>query len=149
MTDVSNRLTPPFRPLADDLRQVLEELDRSRGPADPPCGQYEPAVDILETEDAVEVLMNVPGVRADLIRVVVHQGIILIAGDKRPAGAPPEAAFHLVERRYGRFVRVVHLSNACDASRATARLQQGELRIVIPKLRERRGEAVPIHISVD
>ena len=149
MTDLSDRFAVQFGALADDLREVFAELDRSRGAAGPPGGEYEPDVDVLESDTAVDVLVNVPGVRADLIRVLVRPGVILIAGDKRPDAAPTGAAFHLAERRYGRFVRVVRLSHAYDTAGATARLHQGELRIVVPKLSERRGHAVPIQVAVD
>jgi HSP20 family protein len=148
MANLSDRLITQARPLADDLRELLEELDRTGAPADPARGAYEPAVDVIETDEALEVLVNVPGVGADLIRVLARPNAILIAGDKRPSRAPAGAVFHLAERGSGRFTRVIHLSNAYDARRATARLQEGELRIIVPKLSERRGAAVPIPITV-
>jgi HSP20 family protein len=148
MANVTDRPTTQRRPLAEDLRALLEELDRTGAPSDPARGEYAPAVDVTETDDALEVLVNVPGVSADLIRVVARPNALIIAGDKRPSRAPVGAVFHLAERDSGRFARVIHLSNAFDARRATARLHQGELRISVPKLSERRGDAVPIPITV-
>jgi HSP20 family protein len=148
MATLSDRLTTQGRPLADDLRALLDELDRTGAPADPARGEYEPAVDVVETGEALEVVVNVPGVSADLIRLLARPTAILIVGDKRSSRAPAGAIFHLAERGSGRFARVIHLSNAYDARRATASLHQGELRVTVPKHSEPRGEAVPIPITV-
>ena len=66
---------------------------------------------------------------------------ILIAGEKSARRARGESSFHLVERGYGRFARVVRLSRSCDTSKARATLLNGELRISIPKIADRRGSA--------
>jgi HSP20 family molecular chaperone IbpA len=53
----------------------------------------------------------------------------------------------LVERGFGRFARAVRLGRACDASRARAAFDRGELRISIPKIADRRGRARTIPIT--
>jgi HSP20 family molecular chaperone IbpA len=52
----------------------------------------------------------------------------------------------LVERGFGRFARAVRLEGAFDGGRITATIRAGELRIVVPKIAERRGREflVPI-----
>jgi HSP20 family molecular chaperone IbpA len=57
------------------------------------------------------------------------------------------AAFHLAERTFGRFARAVRISGAVDAGRARATLQTGELRVVIPRIDERRGQEIRIPIE--
>jgi HSP20 family molecular chaperone IbpA len=61
----------------------------------------------------------------------------------------PDAAYHLVERDFGRFARAVRLSGAFDIARARATLDLGELTVILPKLLERRGRAhrVPVTAS--
>jgi HSP20 family protein len=74
----------------------------------------------------------------------------VITGDKRPAAcAHHEAAFHLVERAFGRFARGVRLSGAFDAGRADARLRDGELRVTLPRIEERRGRELRIPVRTD
>jgi HSP20 family molecular chaperone IbpA len=56
-------------------------------------------------------------------------------------------AFHLAERTFGRFARAITLSGAFDAGRATASLAGGELRVVLPRIEERRGRDIAIEVT--
>lgn len=107
-----------------------------------------PPMDVLETSDGIEIVMDVPGVPASAIRLLFSQGTVIVAGRKTPgACAHREAAFHLVERTFGRFARAVRLTGAFDAGRAAATLSGGELRIRLPKVDERRGRDIRIPIT--
>ena len=56
---------------------------------------------------------------------------------------------HLVERGFGGFALVPSGSgHACDAARARARIDRGELRISVPKIAERRGAALDIPLAI-
>lgn len=110
-------------------------------------GECVPSMDVLETTEGIEILMDVPGVSASGIRLFFSQGTVVIAGEKRPAVCTHrEAAFHLAERGFGRFARAVRLDGAFDAGRITATLNDGELRIVLPRIEERRGRDIRIEI---
>jgi HSP20 family molecular chaperone IbpA len=52
-----------------------------------------------------------------------------------------------VEREFGRFSRVVRVSGAFEVTDGRATLQDGELKIVLPKRAERRGGPHPIAVS--
>jgi HSP20 family molecular chaperone IbpA len=80
------------------------------------------------------------------VRIASKGDSVLIAGEKSARRGRGESSFHLVERGYGRFARVVHVGRACDTSRAKATLAAGELRISLPKVVDRRGRLVPIAI---
>lgn len=135
------------RDLADDVRRVFEELERqsaSRGVS----GECVPAVDVVETSDAIEIVVDLPGVRAEAVRILIKGNVVLIAGEKAPADCPArDASFHLVERGFGRFARVVRLAGAFDASRAEAVLRAGELRLSLPRIDDRRGREIPVPIE--
>ncbi|MDE3155481.1 MAG: Hsp20/alpha crystallin family protein [Acidobacteriota bacterium] len=141
-------LPPELGPFAEELRRAFAELDSRRELADLAWhGEYRPAVDVVETPGAVEVTIDLPGVTATDIRVIVRGGLIMVVGDKYPPRpAPPGATFHVAERGFGRFARMVRLSSAYDARHATAELRHGALRIVVPKLEERRGGPVLVPI---
>jgi HSP20 family protein len=112
-------------------------------------GQCSPPFDIFETDDAVEFVMDVPGVDATSIRIAASGLTLLVAGEKRPRRTVGDSSFHLVERGYGRFARAARLSTACDTARARATLSHGELRVSLPKIKDRRGRAKPIPITSD
>ena len=117
-------------------------------PAPGSTGEFAPPMDVFETADAVEVVMDVPGIVSDSIRLVASQGTVIISGRKLPtACAHREAAFHLAERSFGRFVRAIRVTGAFDAGRAKATLSQGELRVVLPRIEERRGRDIRIAIT--
>jgi HSP20 family protein len=141
---------PEVHELSEEVRRVFEELERRHGQAGRcPSGIHTPPIDVLETPDAIEVLVDLPGVHPDEVRVLFKHGSLVIVGEKvggEPCG-PEGAAFHLVERSFGRFARVVRLNQAIDTSATRAALIHGELRITIPRLEERRGREILVPIE--
>lgn len=138
--------------LAHDVQRLLEDLARRRPDRrHVVSGECIPGVDVFETERTVEIVLDLPGVAADALRVLIKSGVVLIVGEKeRPAlSKNTPASFHLVERDFGRFARAVRVIGAVDAGAARARLAQGELRIVLPRRNERRGQGQPIPITTD
>lgn len=131
---------------ADEVRRVFLELGRVFG-ADSLAGECSPPIDVYETDDAVEVVVDLPGIDPAAVRIISKGDSLLVAGDKAPRRVRGESSFHLVERGYGRFARVVRLARACDPSNARARFVSGELQISIPKIVERRGKPITIAIS--
>lgn len=144
--------SPDLEHLAEDIRRLFDDLDRTvhrvGGYGSSECT---PPLDVFETDRALEVRMDVPGISPDSLRVMFKHGVLLIAGAKAPVGgAPPgSTTFHLVEREFGRFARAVRLSGAVDVARARARLVSGELRIAAPKVSERRGQELRIPVEPD
>jgi HSP20 family protein len=119
-----------------------------RDDADASAAECAPPMDVIETADGVEIVMDVPAVQLNEIRLVFSQNTLIVAGHKRPGPcAHQDAAFHLAERGFGRFARAVRLTGAFDGGRALATLSHGELRIVLPRLEERRGRDITIPIS--
>jgi HSP20 family protein len=136
--------------LADDVHRLFDELSKRRSDQrHVVAGECMPGVDVFETEKSVEIVLDVPGVAADSIRVLFKAGVVLVVGEKeRPdftKRAP--ASFHLVERDFGRFARAVRINAAIDGAHARARLHHGELRIVLPRIKERRGAGLLVPIE--
>ena len=139
-----------FGHVAEDIRRLFDDLDGTMGGArDYSSGECTPALDVFETERALEVRIDVPGVSRESLRVVFKHGVLIIAGSKAPAlGAlPGGASFQLVEREFGRFARAVRLNGTVDVTQARARLAHGELRIVVPKIVDRRGQEMRISVE--
>ena len=130
----------------DEVRQVFLDLGRTFG-SDSLAGECAPAVDVYETDDSLEITVDLPGVDSSAVRVIGKGDSILIAGEKAARRARRESSFHLVERDYGRFARVVRLGRPCNTSKAHATLGNGELRVSVPKIVERRSRAIQIDIN--
>ena len=134
--------------IADDVRDLFEDLaSRLRHEHRAYSGEYHPALDVLETDEAIEIVVDVAGVPPEAIRVLVRRGTVIVAGEKAPPAGDQAQAFHLVEREFGRFARGVRLSGCYDVSRAKAAVRDGELTILLPKMPERRGQAHRIRVE--
>src|SRR5438067_13904380 len=128
------------RELPDDLRRLLD--------AGVAAVEFTPPLDILETDTALQIILDLPGVAAARIDVVFSRNVLLITGDKPPVACDPDdAAFHIAERAFGRFARAVGVEGAFDAGKAAATLRDGELRVVLPRLQERRGGRIRIPVT--
>ena len=125
--------------LADDVRQLFDELAQARPSSSPVAGTCRPLVDVFETDEAIELVVDAAGVPAALLRVLFRQGVVVVAGERMAQPAADSVTYHLVERDYGRFARVVRVNGAFDVDRASATLRAGELTVVLPKRIERRG----------
>jgi HSP20 family protein len=131
---------------AEDIRQIFMELGRVYA-ADSLAGECSPPLDVYERDDAFEITVDLPGVDPAAVRVIVKGNAVLIAGEKAPRRGRGDSSFHLVERGYGRFARSVRLVSACDARNGRAALRDGELRLVLPKLADRRGLAIAVTVT--
>jgi HSP20 family protein len=132
--------------LSAAIRRVFDEFDRGHAA---PAGECVPPLDLYELDDAIVVVIDLPGVPADAVQAMVKEGVLIVAGEKPPptcAAAKESARFHLAERAFGRFARAVRLTSPVDATRADATLNAGVLRVRIPRMDDRRG--APIRIPV-
>jgi len=134
--------------LANDIQELLDDL-ASRLPRERRAysGECRPTLDVLETDQAVEVTVDLSGVPAEAVRVLLRGGVLIVAGEKAPSRPAPDQTFHLVERDFGRFARVVRLTGAFDVPQVTATLRDGELTIVLPRREERRDRAHRVTVS--
>lgn len=128
------------RELPAHLIRLLEET-RAAAECTPP-------MDVVETSAGLEVRLDIPGVAASQIEVLFADRVLLITGQKLPAVCEhADAGFHMAERSFGRFARAIQVEGAFDAGRASAILSAGELRVVLPRIEERRGASIRIPIA--
>ena len=130
---------------AEEVRRIFRELGRGTAMT----GECSPPIDVYETDEAMEIRVDLPAVDAADVRVAIKGGTVLIAGEKAPRRGRGDTSFHLVERGFGRFARTVGLSASCDASRARATFRHGELRITVPKVGDRRGLLIEIKVETE
>ena len=93
-------LSSEVRELNDEVARLFEDLDRTRPAAHAPHGHCSPPLDVLQTESSVQVVVDLPGVSADRVRVLLKNGVLVLVGEKpspvhrRPRGrhVPPGRA---------------------------------------------------------
>jgi HSP20 family protein len=112
-----------------------------RGAERPVLGEgYLACIDIREKEREVVVEMEIPGVRAEDIAILVQPNRIEIKGLKRKETLPERGTYLRVEREYGPFRRVVDLPASIEPGSAKATLQDGVLVVALRKPEPKRNK---------
>ncbi|MDQ6980343.1 MAG: Hsp20/alpha crystallin family protein [Ghiorsea sp.] len=106
--------------------------------------QWMPAVDIRETEDALNMHVELPGIDKKDITIEVKDGVLSIAGERRYEKDVKEENAHRIERAYGRFTRSFSLPRNVHADAVEASMQDGVLHIRLPKLESAKPKAIAI-----
>jgi HSP20 family protein len=136
----------PWQELEAMNRQLNRAFDDKRaGPGDDVAGQWAPSVDIRETEDALLVQAELPGIDKKDVKVEVHNGVLTISGERRYEKDVNEHHVHRVERAYGSFSRSFSLPVNIDGDKVEAHMKDGVLEVRLPKHESARPKSVEIH----
>jgi len=134
------------------LNQFRDEMDRLlSGVAEytttaglwPRSGRGQHPVNLWEEEDTLSVELEVPGLTSDQVDLSVVAGELTIELH-RPDSKEEGVLFHRRERWYGDFKRVLRLPFDVDADRVTAELNDGVLRITLPKAENAKPRKISI-----
>ena len=93
---------------------------------------FVPAADIYETEDALFLSLEMPGVSPDALNIMLDQRVLTISGRSR-SSAPEGYSLTHHEYRDGDYERAFTLSEAIDNDKIEAELKEGVLRLKLPK----------------
>lgn len=104
---------------------------------------YTPPADIFETEDALVLVVDMPGVRPDKLDVILDKRVLTITGHGGPD--PHEHASAVVrEYRPGDFERSFTLSDTIDESGVDAVMKDGVLRLTLPKAKSTPAKTINV-----
>ncbi len=94
---------------------------------------FRPNVDCFHTDDphALTVVVELPGVDPESVRVVVGERLLVVAGERRRPQAPGRV-YQQMEIEYGAFQRQVALGEDVEPERAVARFEHGILTVELP-----------------
>lgn len=132
--------------LQQRLNKILREFIKEIQTSEEYPSAVIPNMDILITEHEILVLMDAPGMNGGNIRVSFSNGILRIEGEKKWVQLPGKK-YHLLERTFGSFFRTVHISEAVNAMKAIARINNGVLEIHLPRTEEKRKKVFEIHVE--
>ena len=113
------------------------------GPAEP----WVPPADIVETENGVVAILEIPGVRADDIDIRLEGRRLIVRGIRRPCPPAGPRAYRQLEIRHGLFERRLELPHAVLETGATARLRDGVLEVFLPRAQKPFLAFVSIRVS--
>lgn len=107
---------------------------------------YSPRVDIVEDAEGLELLVDLPGADESRVSVTLEKNVLKIEALIEP---PRYEGFRLVSAEYGvgDFSRSFNLSEEIDRDRIQARLQDGVLRLNLPKAEPAKARKIVIQAS--
>lgn len=123
----------PFREMVSLRDAVQNLLAESLAKPESDAGTHlVPAVDVLETPDAYEVHVSMPGISPDDVHVTVHGNMLTVAGESKTDEQKSEGAWIVRERRNGKYSRSLTLACALDADKAVAKTENGIVKLHLP-----------------
>jgi len=134
----------------DDLRREFErsfgDLDGAgvAGLLDWPTG---PAVDLVEGDDEILLLADLPGVRKDDLELSVQGNLLTIKGEKKREEPTKSRKVVRTETWVGSFSRTVNLPDSVNPEKVEAQLRDGILRVRIAKREESKRRTVQISVK--
>jgi HSP20 family protein len=103
-----------------------------------------PAVEVVETDGAIEVTAELPGMSKEDVEIHLEQNVLTIRGEKKEEMERKEKERYLYERFYGSFQRAFTLPAPVDEGKVTAEFRNGVLKIHLPKTAEVKGKKISI-----
>lgn len=108
---------------------------------------FAPAANFVETEGAYGVEIDVPGYGQDEIEVTMEQGILSIRGERNEENEETAGTYHLRERATTNFTRRFKMPRAVNTENLTAILENGVLRVDLPKAAEAKARTIDVKVS--
>ena len=141
-----------IRALRDEMNRVFTDaFSRIRGnQPDVSAVSFEPAVDVIEEDEAFVVHADAPGFDPKELEVLVGPDFLEIRGTTRRVKEESTGGgngYIRKERRYGSFVRSLRLPGGILPDQAKASYRNGVLEVRLPKAEDAKSKAVRLKIT--
>ncbi len=121
--------------------QTADETQVSQ--SQPGCPVFRPQVDIVESNEAITLTADMPGVDESQVDLSIEKDVLTIRGSVTlPDWSGYDKGY--VEYRVGNYERAFQLSNQIDRSGIEAKVRQGVLRIRLPKAQHAQTQRVTV-----
>lgn len=134
----------------ENLQQEMNRLfDRFAhfGNGDTKLMSFRPSVEIEETDNAVNLKLEVPGLEAKDIDVRVAEDVVTISGERKQESKTEEKGFVRSEFSYGKFERVIPLPTRIQNEQVTAEYKNGVLTMILPKAEDEKQKVVKVKLD--
>lgn len=141
----------PFRnaaSLQERINRMFDEaFNKARDMEENAMGTWRPSVDIFETEHAIILEAELPGVIREDINVEVENNVLTLKGERKDIREVEEDCYYRRERIVGRFHRAFTLPMDINHDQIKANFQNGILRLEVPKPEEKKPKKIAIAVE--
>ncbi len=131
--------------MTDKELKVQEKKEtQTQGEPTKPGRQFIPSVDIYETEGAVMLRADMPGVDKSGVSIDLEKGVLTINGTMDGDEDPSERVL-LKEYETGHYMRRFTISEAIDQEKIEAKIVDGVLTLVLPKIEPAKPRKIEVH----
>ncbi|MEM6402451.1 MAG: Hsp20/alpha crystallin family protein [Cyanobacteria bacterium P01_D01_bin.116] len=106
-----------------------------------------PAAELSETDDAVNLKLEVPGINAKDLDIQVTENAVSIRGERKEETTTEENGTKRSEFRYGKFERVIPLPTRIQNTDVKADYKDGILNLHLPKAQEEKNKVVKVNLE--
>jgi HSP20 family protein len=129
LTDLESRYLEEMRRMQQRMGDLMEEVDTSKTESN----SLTPLADIRETDEALVVTMDLPGVDKQDVDITITDDELRVVAERKKESEIAEKDFHKRERICTRFERSVTLPVNIKVEETKAKLAEGVLEITLPK----------------
>lgn len=106
-----------------------------------------PNVDIHEDKDGINISADLPGMTQKDVQVNIDNNVLTLSGERKLDREDKRDNYHRIERFYGKFSRSFSLPNTVDTDKVEAHMENGVLRIHLPKREEAKPRQIEIKVK--
>ena len=109
--------------------------------------KWSPKIDIHETDKNILINIEIPGLDKKDIKIEVKNNNLIISGELKYEEITEGTQCLKTERRYGKFERILSLSDKIEVNKITASYDRGILKLILPKIEETIPKEIQIEIE--
>jgi HSP20 family protein len=128
LSDLESKYLDEMQKIQKLMGELTEEVETAQ-----PEGSMMPLADVRETDEAVIVAMDLPGIDKQDVDITISEDELRVVAEKKTETEIQEKDFHKRERTFRRFERAIKLPVAVRGDEAKARLESGVLEVTLPK----------------
>ena len=108
---------------------------------------FVPAAELSETDQAIQLKLELPGIKAEDLDVQVTKDAVIISGERTEESKSAEEGWTRSEFRYGKFERTIGLPTEVDNTNVSAEYKDGILNLNLPKSEAEKNKVVKVNIG--
>ncbi|WP_315791040.1 Hsp20/alpha crystallin family protein [Fischerella sp. JS2] len=105
-----------------------------------------PAAELQETEEAILLKLEIPGMEAKDLDVQVTEDAVYVSGERKSESKTEEKGYTKSEFHYGKFQRVIPLPARIQNTNVTADYKDGILNLTLPKTEAEKNKVVKVNL---